>query len=777
MAFITAPTLPIRQITWVLSRPAQINVSQWTGRRSVVANPWHGKWRASVQLRPIVGEANIAAIRGFLAECMGPINTFRLYATEGDQNQNDAVTVSSTAAAGVTSISVTGTDTPMTKGQFVTVNGQLLQLTANQAGAVLAFQPQLRAQAAAGTAVVTRRPYALVHLASQDSGWSVEAGQVYSVSFDVEEAVLEADGAAPETAVLPANSVAPALTGTPTVGQVLTLGNGTWSGAPSLSKRYLRSGAPIYGQTGGTYTLTPNDLGHTIQGEVTDAVSGRVALSNTLGPVTAPAVPVNTVLPVVSGSLVVGGVLSSTTGTFNNGPTSYAYQWLRNGSEISGANASTYVQTTADIGKTLSVRVVASNANGASLPATSNSVGPVVGYDVDLDFRRGTYKNGSNTYGALSAYAGYSFARSGVADMGVVDADGTVDFFATNIPPVTARGYHSYMGMANLLSASGFVGGTELDPAGGNTARSITVQENQTFTVATGVTHTVDLILKASSSNWTFFRVEETATPANSIRVWANLATGVLGTTQMLGAGLTFVGVAYIRPLANGFYRVGFQFQSATATGLSLNIRGVTNDLATTHTGNIIGYWRQVLATTCLDCPLIPNGAGTGGTRLELAAALQPGTDMIAYEALNLEVLPSTWRAFEFNTAGGGGSVERLVPRTLGGGTAIEFQPRSASVTLAGPTNLTGMAPGRIVIGLGRRNGRWFSFYRSAAGVLTVQDDAPDVGVVPAITAVEIGSNADGTADQVNGVIERFKVERGTFTNAQLAAKVEEILL
>ena len=42
-----------------------------------------------------------------------------------------------------------------------------------------------------------------------------------------------------------------------------------------------------------------------------------------------PPVPVNTTLPVVSGSAQVGAIVSASTGTWSNTPTSYGYQWQR----------------------------------------------------------------------------------------------------------------------------------------------------------------------------------------------------------------------------------------------------------------------------------------------------------------------------------------------------------------------------------------------------------------------------------------------------------------
>ncbi len=86
--------------------------------------------------------------------------------------------------------------------------------------------------------------------------------------------------------------------------------------------------------------------------------------------------PVNTADPTISGSLVVGQVLAAVTGTWTGSPTSYAYQWLRNGLPITGATASTYALLVADVAAVISVQVTAVNSIGSAM-ATSASVGPI----------------------------------------------------------------------------------------------------------------------------------------------------------------------------------------------------------------------------------------------------------------------------------------------------------------------------------------------------------------------------------------------------------------
>lgn len=187
MALIAAPTLPLRGIEWTFDRPAQINTSL-TGKRTSEDEPWFGKWHARVELAVQQGEENFRAIRSFLVRCDGPVNTFQLPATVEPQNSNSGVTVASTAAVGASTMNLSGTTTPLVVGQMVTVGDQLLLLTDDQLGSTITFEPPLRAQATAGASVETANPYAVVHLASSEIGWSIGPWRRFATAFGVEEA-------------------------------------------------------------------------------------------------------------------------------------------------------------------------------------------------------------------------------------------------------------------------------------------------------------------------------------------------------------------------------------------------------------------------------------------------------------------------------------------------------------------------------------------------------------------------------------------------------------
>jgi hypothetical protein len=75
--------------------------------------------------------------------------------------------------------------------------------------------------------------------------------------------------------------------------------------------------------------------------------------------------------PAISGNGVVGQTLSCTTGNWTNIPTGYGYQWQRDGVNIGGATASTYVLVDADGNHAVRCQVTASNSVGSGTLTTN----------------------------------------------------------------------------------------------------------------------------------------------------------------------------------------------------------------------------------------------------------------------------------------------------------------------------------------------------------------------------------------------------------------------
>ncbi|TMK99170.1 MAG: WD40 repeat domain-containing protein [Actinobacteria bacterium] len=90
-----------------------------------------------------------------------------------------------------------------------------------------------------------------------------------------------------------------------------------------------------------------------------------------------PQAPTNTGPPTIAGTAQQGQTLTASPGSWTGSPTVYSYEWKRCGAAggscvpIPLATGPTYLLTEADVGRTLRVAVVASNAAGSSAPASS----------------------------------------------------------------------------------------------------------------------------------------------------------------------------------------------------------------------------------------------------------------------------------------------------------------------------------------------------------------------------------------------------------------------
>ena len=124
-------------------------------------------------------------------------------------------------------------------------------------------------------------------------------------------------------------------------------------GNPATSTDYLQD---IVLELGGTVTINGNWM------EAWEAITAAPPA----------AAPVNTVLPNVTGTAVVGNALTTDDGSWTGSPTSYAYQWKRGATNI-GTNANAYTLVNADAGQSITCVVTATNAVG-STPATSNAL-------------------------------------------------------------------------------------------------------------------------------------------------------------------------------------------------------------------------------------------------------------------------------------------------------------------------------------------------------------------------------------------------------------------
>jgi hypothetical protein len=186
------------------------------------------------------------------------------------------------------------------------------------------------------------------------------------------------------------STVAPALTGTAAVNQVLTSSVGSWNGAPANYayqwQRCLPGGvncSNIPGATGSVYALTSADAGNVVRSTVSATnVNGASpfaasAISSVVIPVPAASAP-----PVISGKAAAGKALSVSSGTWNTSA-SFSFQWLRcaaNGTAcaaVGGATGRSFFLLGGDAGHTFEVVVTATNAAGTG-QATSKRTAVIV---------------------------------------------------------------------------------------------------------------------------------------------------------------------------------------------------------------------------------------------------------------------------------------------------------------------------------------------------------------------------------------------------------------
>jgi hypothetical protein len=177
----------------------------------------------------------------------------------------------------------------------------------------------------------------------------------------------------------PTITAAPAVSGTPRVGETLTPDAGSWT-PPGATRTYqwmrcassascteiAASPEPI------PYTVAGADVEQSLLVRLT-VTSGTASVSANSEPKFVARAPTNTTLPAVTGTPRDGEVLRASDGGWTGTPPlSFEYQWQRCGpggggcAAVAGATSTSYALSSADVGLTVRVRVTASNAGGLS---------------------------------------------------------------------------------------------------------------------------------------------------------------------------------------------------------------------------------------------------------------------------------------------------------------------------------------------------------------------------------------------------------------------------
>lgn len=169
------------------------------------------------------------------------------------------------------------------------------------------------------------------------------------------------------------NNERPTISGTVKVGGALTAWGGDWTPkGNTYVYRWRADGQNISGAVGKAFTPTSAQLGKKLSVSVTASRPGyptvqAYSVSKTVAPGTLKA----TTLPTISGTARVDSTLTASAGTWSPTGATYAYQWMLDGTPVTGATGKTFTPGPADVGRHVTVAVTAAKTGYASVKATS----------------------------------------------------------------------------------------------------------------------------------------------------------------------------------------------------------------------------------------------------------------------------------------------------------------------------------------------------------------------------------------------------------------------
>ena len=184
-----------------------------------------------------------------------------------------------------------------------------------------------------------------------------------------------------ETDLPPLDSApTPVVEGTTTVGSTLRVDPGAWPDGTFLETKWLVDGEEVvpdeFGDSG-ELAVVSWMRGSVVQAQVVGRPPGTravVRLSAPVGPITR---PVRGFVTTYAISMQAGGRFLSSI-TLNPETATRSYQWLADGQPIPGATAETYTSTVADVGRHLSLQVVAEAEGYDRSVLVSSPLGPVL---------------------------------------------------------------------------------------------------------------------------------------------------------------------------------------------------------------------------------------------------------------------------------------------------------------------------------------------------------------------------------------------------------------
>jgi hypothetical protein len=259
-------------------------------------------------------------------------------------------------------------------------------------------------------------------------GQTIRVAVTASDSGGTTQALSAATGAVVAAGAAPVSTVAPSVSGAPVAAGTLTVTNGTWTGSTPITFGYQWQTCTtphlvctsVAGATGQSYQVATSQVGSTLRAIVTatNSVGTKAADSSVTGVVLAGA-PVNTALPLFSGSASVGRTLQISTGVWTGATTTgFRYQWslctaqTSACTDLAGATGSSFGIRLADLGNTLRVTVTATNTLGStSAIATSPVIAAMIDQTASFDAVLRPDQEAYRPFGVSSGAAGHFVAK------------------------------------------------------------------------------------------------------------------------------------------------------------------------------------------------------------------------------------------------------------------------------------------------------------------------------------------------------------------------------
>ena len=213
--------------------------------------------------------------------------------------------------------------------------------------------------------------------ATPEPGSPYPAGnEPHGLSFGpVSDELAVADGSGPTVTLL--SPAPPTVTiASPNPGQTFNLGASvptTFACADSPAAPGLVSCVDSSGVTGGSGALDTSDAGpkaYSVTATSRDGQTTTVAIPYTVEAL----FPEPESRPTINQPAALGRILTCETGSWRYLPSSYAYQWLRNGIDLTGETNASYTVARLDEGSSLSCAVTASNEFGVSPTVRTGAV-------------------------------------------------------------------------------------------------------------------------------------------------------------------------------------------------------------------------------------------------------------------------------------------------------------------------------------------------------------------------------------------------------------------